>query len=120
MRYQFNLCALDTNRYQQAQSDHPVSIEPVVFDLLVYLIENWDRVVAREELLDNLWKGKAVSDAALGARLKDARKVVETMVVIRQSSRRCLSAVINLSPKFGRRQLIGSLYLKIVSVDGIR
>jgi len=75
VRYQFNLCALDTNRYQQAQSDHPVSIEPVVFDLLVYLIENWDRVVAREELLDNLWKGKAVSDAALGARLKDARKV---------------------------------------------
>ena len=76
MRYQFNHCALDTIRYQQAQSDHPVSIEPVVFDLLVYLIENWDRVVAREELLDNLWKGKAVNDAALGARLKDARKVV--------------------------------------------
>ena len=44
--------------------------------MLVYLIENWDRVVAREELLDNLWKGKAVTDATLGAQLKDARKVV--------------------------------------------
>ncbi len=49
---------------------------PVVFDLRVYLIQNWNRFVAREELLGNLWKGKADTDAALGARLKDARKVV--------------------------------------------
>jgi DNA-binding winged helix-turn-helix (wHTH) protein len=76
VRYQFNHCDLDANRYQPAPPVHPVSINPVVFDLLVYLIENWDRFVAREELLDNLWKSKADTDAALGARLKDAHKVV--------------------------------------------
>ncbi len=53
-----------------------MSVEPLVFDLLVYLIEHKDRVVSREELLDTLWKGKVVTDAALGARLKDARKTV--------------------------------------------
>jgi DNA-binding winged helix-turn-helix (wHTH) protein len=36
-----------------------------VFDLLVYLIKYRDRVVTRDELPDNLWKGKVVTDAAL-------------------------------------------------------
>ena len=77
MIYTFNQCALDTERYQLSLLDKPVSIEPLVFDLLVYLVENRDRVVTREELLDNLWQGKVVTDSALGARLKDARKAVQ-------------------------------------------
>jgi len=47
-----------------------------VFDLLVYLVENRDRVVTRDELLEKLWKGKVVTDAALGVTLKSARKSV--------------------------------------------
>ena len=76
MVYQFNQFTLDTDQYQLSLSDKPISIEPLAFDLLVYLIEHRDRVVTREELLDNLWKGKVVTDAALSARLKDARKAV--------------------------------------------
>ncbi len=76
MIYRFDNCALDTRKYQLSLSGEPVSVEPLVFDLLVYLIEHRDRVVTREELLDNLWKGKVVTDAALGARLKDARRAV--------------------------------------------
>jgi pimeloyl-ACP methyl ester carboxylesterase/DNA-binding winged helix-turn-helix (wHTH) protein len=75
--YRFNQCTLDTERYQLSFRDKPVSVEPLVFDLLVYLVENRDRVVSREELLDNLWEGKVVTDSALGARLKDARKAVQ-------------------------------------------
>ena len=77
MIYSFNQCRLDTGRYQLTVRDQSVSVEPLVFDLLVYLIANRERVVSREELLDNLWKGKVVTDSALGARLKDARKAVE-------------------------------------------
>lgn len=51
-------------------------MEPLAFDLLVYLLENRDRVVSRDELLNELWEGKVVTDAALAARLKDARKAV--------------------------------------------
>ena len=76
MIYRFSQFALDTNRYQLSASDKPVSMEPLVFDLLVYLIEHRERVVTRDELLENLWKGKVVTDAALGARLKDVRKAV--------------------------------------------
>jgi len=75
--YRFNQCTLDTERYQLSFRDKPVSVEPLVFDLLVYLVGNRDRVVTREELLDNLWEGKVVTDSALGARLKDVRKAVQ-------------------------------------------
>jgi len=74
--YRFNQFSLDTERYRLSLSDKPVSLEPLVFDLLVYLVENRGRVVTRAELLDNLWQGKVVTDAALGARLKDARKSI--------------------------------------------
>ncbi len=47
-----------------------------MFDLLVYLVKNRDRVVTRDELLDNLWKGKVVTDAALGVCLKAARSAI--------------------------------------------
>ena len=76
MIYRFNQCTLDTEQYQLKLSDTVVATEPLVFDLLVYLIEHHDRVVSRVELLENLWKGKVVTDAALGARLKDVRKAV--------------------------------------------
>lgn len=42
----------------------------------MYLIERRDRVVTRDELLENLWSGKVVTDAAVSARLKAARKAV--------------------------------------------
>ncbi|MGI9293819.1 MAG: alpha/beta fold hydrolase [Pseudomonadales bacterium] len=77
MIYRFNQCTLDTERYQLRLRDKPVSVEPLVFDLLVYLIENRGRVVTRDEILDKLWKGKVVTDSALGARLKDVRKAVQ-------------------------------------------
>ena len=76
MVFQFNQISLDTNQYRLCVSGNAISVEPQVFDLLVYLLENRDRVVSRDELLENLWKGKVVTDAALGVRLKDARRAV--------------------------------------------
>jgi len=74
--YSFNQFSLDTGQFSLCAAGKPVAVEPLVFDLLAYLIVNRHRVVTREELLENLWKGKIVTDAALGARLKDARKAV--------------------------------------------
>jgi len=74
--FQFNQITLDTVQYRLGRSGNPISVEPQVFNLLAYLIGNRARVVTRDELLDNLWKGKVVSDAALGATLQSARKAV--------------------------------------------
>ena len=76
MRYQSENFILDKDDYSLTRNgvNHP--IEPQVFDLLVYLIENRKRVVTREELLDQLWNGRIVSDSAINARLKEARKAI--------------------------------------------
>lgn len=76
MIFQFNQITLDTAQYRLCMAGNPVPVEPQVFDLLAYLLENKNRLVTRDELLENLWKGKVVTDSALGARIKDARKAV--------------------------------------------
>ena len=77
MIFSFNQFTLDTGQYRLSSADGEVSVEPLVFDLLAYFVENRERVVGRDELLKNLWAGKVVSDSALGARLKDVRKAVQ-------------------------------------------
>ncbi len=76
MVFQFNQITLDTVQFRLCVSGNPLSVEPQVFDLLVYLVDNRDRVVTRDELLENLWKGKVVTDATLGVTLRSARKAV--------------------------------------------
>ena len=76
MRYQSENFTLDTDDYSLTRNGINHAIEPQVFDLLVYLIENRNRVVSREELLECVWDGRIVSDSAINARLKEARKAV--------------------------------------------
>jgi TolB-like protein len=76
MGFQFNQITLDTNQFRLSRAGEQIPVEPQVFDLLVYLIENRERVVTRDELLEKLWQGKVVTDSALGTSLKDARKAV--------------------------------------------
>ncbi|HEX2555641.1 MAG TPA: winged helix-turn-helix domain-containing protein [Microvirga sp.] len=53
-----------------------VRVEPQVFDLLALLIENRDRIVGKDEILDRIWDGRVVSEAALSSRINAARKAV--------------------------------------------
>jgi len=76
MIYQGEQFILDTRFYSVVLNGENLSVEPQVFDLLVYLINNRDRVVTRDELLDNLWPGRVVTESALNGRLKVARKVI--------------------------------------------
>ncbi|MFT5115233.1 MAG: TolB-like protein/Tfp pilus assembly protein PilF [Parasphingorhabdus sp.] len=76
MIYQFCGFTVDTDRFVLNCGESSVSIEPLAFNLLIYLIEARQRVVSRDELFEELWRGKVVSDAALAARLKDARKAI--------------------------------------------
>lgn len=76
MRFRFAACELDTGAYRLEVDGRPEPVEPQVFDLLVYLIEHRDRVVPKEELLDNIWGDRFVSESALTSRLKTARRAV--------------------------------------------
>ncbi|HSJ60022.1 MAG TPA: winged helix-turn-helix domain-containing protein, partial [Jiangellaceae bacterium] len=65
MRYRFEECELDTTVYRLTVAGRTEPVEPQVFDLLAYLIEHRDRVVSKEELLDNIWGNRFVSESTL-------------------------------------------------------
>jgi TolB-like protein/Tfp pilus assembly protein PilF len=72
----FNEYELDTELFELRCDGQPVPIEPQVFDLLVYLAQNRERIINREELLDKLWPGKVVTESAVNSRIKSARHAV--------------------------------------------
>lgn len=76
MRYVFGDCEVDTRLVELVRSGCVVPVEPLVYRFLVYLIEHRDRVVSSNELLDELWTGKVVSDATLANVLKQVRQAV--------------------------------------------
>jgi TolB-like protein/Flp pilus assembly protein TadD len=76
LRYLFEEYAFDTDRRELYRGDGVVPLAPQVFDLLYYLICNRERVVSKEELGSNIWKGRVVSDAALTTRLRVARSAI--------------------------------------------
>ena len=51
-------------------------LEPQVFDLLEYLIQNCERVVSRDDLLKAIWRRRIVSDAVLSVRINAARHAI--------------------------------------------
>jgi TolB-like protein len=68
--------ALDTERRELRRGSELVPVEPQVFDLLVYLMENRDRVVSKDDLIASVWGGRIVSDSTLSSRINAARKAI--------------------------------------------
>lgn len=67
---------LDEGLYQLRRRGRVVPVEPKIFDVLRYLIEHHERVVSKQELLDALWPGEAVSDSVLPRCIAAARRAV--------------------------------------------
>ena len=61
MIFQFANYHLDTLLLELRREDSPVHIEPQVFDLLRLLIENRDRIVSKDEIIDAVWDGRRVA-----------------------------------------------------------
>jgi TolB-like protein len=67
---------IDIPRRELRRAGELVPIEPQVFDLLVHLVRNHDRIVTKDELIETVWKGRAISEAALSSRISAARRAV--------------------------------------------
>lgn len=97
MHFTFNDLRLDVGRRELWRGSELVAIEPQVFDLLVYLIENRDRVVTKDDLLASVWGGRIVSESTLTSRITAARKAIgdtgEQQTLIRTISRKGLRFV---------------------------
>ena len=62
MRWVFGDCILDEERRELRRGGASAAVEPQVFDLLIYLIRNRERVISKEDLLKAVWHGRIVSD----------------------------------------------------------
>ena len=76
MQYRFGDYMLDVARRELRHGDEPIAIEPQVFDLLAYLIQNRDRVVTKDDLLGSVWGGRIVSESTLASRINAARRAI--------------------------------------------
>jgi predicted ATPase/DNA-binding winged helix-turn-helix (wHTH) protein len=70
----FGDCELDLDRFELRRDGVRVPMEPQVFDVLAYLAERRSRLVRKEELLDEIWGDRFVSESALTSRIKAARQ----------------------------------------------
>ena len=77
MIHRFEGFELDTDRYELRHEGQPQPVEPQVFALLQMLVENRHRMVPREEIMQAIWAGRAVSDSALSSRIKSARQALD-------------------------------------------
>lgn len=76
VQWRFENQILDSDRRELWRGSELVSLEPQVFDLLLYLIQNRDRVVSKDDLIASVWSGRIVSDSALDSRINATRKAV--------------------------------------------
>src|SRR5215469_1185402 len=52
------------------------AVEPQVFDLLLFLVENHDRVLSRDEIFEQVWRNRIVSDSVLSTRINAVRNAI--------------------------------------------
>jgi len=76
VRFAFGDCLLDADRRELRRGGAAVALEPQVFDLLLYLLANRDRVVSKDDLIAEVWHGRIVSDSTLTSRINAARAAV--------------------------------------------
>jgi len=77
MTWTFGDFHLDPDRFLLVRRGAAVSLEPQVLALLIHLVQNHHRMVSKDEIVDVVWQGQAVSDASISSRIRSARQAVD-------------------------------------------
>jgi TolB-like protein/DNA-binding winged helix-turn-helix (wHTH) protein/Tfp pilus assembly protein PilF len=73
--YRFDDFLADPETWRLIRDGQEIHLEPVVLELLIYLVANRTRLVTRDELMDTVWGDTVISESALTkavARLREA------------------------------------------------
>src|ERR1700730_3400787 len=97
VRFAFGDHVVDVDRRELRRGAERIALEPQVFDLLVYLVENRDRVVSRDDLLAAVWSGRIVSESTVTSRINAVRKAIgdsgAAQDLVRTLPRKCVRFV---------------------------
>ena len=74
MNYQFDGFELDLDKAELSSGGLPIHLEPQVYALLALLIQNRDRLVSKDEIIDKVWGGRFISESAVSSRVKSLRQ----------------------------------------------
>jgi len=74
--YRFDEYEIDLGRHELRRGGQAVRIEPKVFDLLLFLVRHRDRIVSKDELIEAIWQGRIISEAALSTCISAVRRAV--------------------------------------------
>jgi TolB-like protein/tetratricopeptide (TPR) repeat protein len=104
---------LNVDRRELRRGTEMIAVEPQVFDLLVYLVQNRDRVVSKDDLIARVWGGRIVSESTLTSHIHAARKAVgdsgEAQRLIRTLPRRGFRFVSHVQEVRQRATSVGDL-----------
>src|SRR5438874_1045298 len=76
MQYGFDDYCLDTQLYTLSRAGQRVAVRPKVFQVLVHLVMQRDRVVSKQELAEQVWSGEAITDAVLETTRRAVRQAL--------------------------------------------
>lgn len=76
MIFSFDEYELDVHDWRLRRAGEEVHIQRKAFEVLRYLIEHRDRPVSRQELLEHVWSGDAVTPAVLTVAVSKARQAI--------------------------------------------
>ena len=106
MQFTFGGYVLDPERRELTHRAKVVPIGPQVFDLLLHLVRNRDRVVSKDDLLQAVWSGRIVSESTITSHINAVRKAIgdtgEEQRLVRRSPAR-VSASSARSARSGKR-----------------
>jgi DNA-binding winged helix-turn-helix (wHTH) protein/tetratricopeptide (TPR) repeat protein len=74
--YFFENFVLDPGRRELRCGATPIAMEPQAFDLLLHLVRHREQVVSRDEMIEQIWDGRIVSESALSTRINAVRKAI--------------------------------------------
>ena len=77
MIYRFGGYSLDPGRRELRREDEILEVQPKVLDLILTLVRQRERVVTRDELLDQLWGDAAVIEGVLTTAVHAARAALD-------------------------------------------
>ena len=76
MIYLFNKFKIDDHKIELYRDGVIIQVEPQVFNLILFLIKNRESVKSKDEIIETVWGGKAISDASLNSRINLARRAL--------------------------------------------
>ena len=76
LTYRFESFELDPGKFELRENGEARHLEPQVLSLLILLASNADRLVSKDEIVEKIWDGRIVSDAAISSRVKTMRSAL--------------------------------------------